>query len=82
MKRTEIKSLSIDELWALYEATIAALAEKMIAEKNLLDERLKLLTRKQRQAHRQNVQASPTVSACVAEIQESGQAFGNVGRSR
>ena len=31
MKRTEIKSLSIDELWALYEATVAALSEKMIA---------------------------------------------------
>jgi DNA-binding protein H-NS len=46
MKRTEIKSLSVDELWALYEATIAALSEKMIAEKNLLDERLKRLARK------------------------------------
>src|SRR5256885_4401849 len=47
MKR-KIKSLSIDELWALHEATVAALVEKMIAEKNLLDARLKLLHKKQR----------------------------------
>jgi DNA-binding protein H-NS len=46
MKAAKIKSLSIDELWALHEATVAALAKKMTAEKNLLDERLKRLARK------------------------------------
>ena len=45
MKAAEIKSLSIDELWALHEATVAALAKKITAKKNLLDERLKLLTK-------------------------------------
>jgi DNA-binding protein H-NS len=45
MKRVEIKSLSIDELWALHEATVAALGEKIAAAKSLLDERLKLLTK-------------------------------------
>lgn len=46
MKKPELKSLSTDELWMLHEAVAAALAEKMIAEKNLLDERLNRLARK------------------------------------
>lgn len=45
MKKTEIKSLSIDELWVLHEAVGAVLAEKMAAEKKLLEERLRLLTK-------------------------------------
>src|SRR5262245_50267067 len=45
MNKTEIKSLSIDELWMLYEAVGAMLAEKMAAEKKLLEERLMLLTK-------------------------------------
>ena len=43
MKRSEIKSLSIDELWTLHEAIAAALTEKIAAEKKLLEERLRLL---------------------------------------
>ena len=46
MTKPEIESLSTDELWELHEAIAAALAEKMIADKNLLDERLKRLARK------------------------------------
>ena len=45
MNKTEIKSLSIDELWELHEAVAAMLAEKMAAEKKLLEERLMLLTK-------------------------------------
>jgi len=44
MNKTEMKSLSTDELWTLHEALGATLAEKMAAEKDLLDERLRLLT--------------------------------------
>jgi DNA-binding protein H-NS len=43
MKQTEIKSLSIDELWTLHEAIAATLAEKIAVEKKLLEERLRLL---------------------------------------
>ncbi|MFO1112059.1 MAG: H-NS histone family protein [Bradyrhizobium sp.] len=45
MKRANIRSLSIDELWVLHQATVEALAEKIIAAKNRLDERLKLLAK-------------------------------------
>ena len=45
MKKTEIKSLSIDELWMLHEAIAATLAKKIAAEKKLLEERLTLLTK-------------------------------------
>jgi DNA-binding protein H-NS len=45
MKTAKIRSLSIDELWVLHEAIVAALAEKINAAKNLLDKRLKLLTK-------------------------------------
>jgi len=43
MKQSEIKSLSIDELWMLHEAIAATLAEKITAEKKLLEKRLRLL---------------------------------------
>ena len=43
MKQTEIKSLSIDELWMLHESIAATLAEKIAAEKKLLEEQLRLL---------------------------------------
>ena len=45
MIKTEIRSLSVDELWMLHEAVAALLAEKMTAEKKLLEERLRLLTK-------------------------------------
>jgi DNA-binding protein H-NS len=47
MKQSEIKSLSTDELWMLREAIAATLAEKIAAEKKLLEGRLTLL----RKAH-------------------------------
>lgn len=45
MKQTEIKSLSIDELWMLHEAITATLAEKIATEKKMLEERLRLLAK-------------------------------------
>ena len=45
MNKIEIRSLSIDELWMLHEAVAAMLAEKMTAEKKLLEGRLRLLTK-------------------------------------
>jgi DNA-binding protein H-NS len=45
MKQTNLKSLSVDELWMLHEATAAALAEKLAAEKKVLEERLRLLAK-------------------------------------
>jgi DNA-binding protein H-NS len=45
MNKIDIQSLSIDELWTLHEAVGAMLAEKMAAEKKLLEERLRLLTK-------------------------------------
>jgi DNA-binding protein H-NS len=41
--KSEMKSLSIDELWMLHEAIAATLTEKLAAESRLLDERLRLL---------------------------------------
>jgi len=43
MKQSNLKSLSIDELWMLHEAIAATLAEKITAEKKLLEKRLRLL---------------------------------------
>jgi DNA-binding protein H-NS len=45
MKQSNLKSLSIDELWMLHEATAATLAEKIAAEKKVLEERLRLLAK-------------------------------------
>ena len=45
MKKSEIKSLSIDELWMLHEAIAATLTQKIAAEKKLLEERLTLLAK-------------------------------------
>ena len=45
MKQSNLKSLSIDELWMLHEATAATLAEKLAAEKKVLEERLRLLAK-------------------------------------
>jgi DNA-binding protein H-NS len=43
MKQSTHKSLSIDELWMLHEAIAATLAEKITAEKKVLEGRLRLL---------------------------------------
>jgi DNA-binding protein H-NS len=45
MKKTEIESLSIDELWVLHESIAATLSEKLAAEKELLEARLRLLAK-------------------------------------
>jgi DNA-binding protein H-NS len=45
MKQNSLKSLSIDELWMLHEQLDATLAEKITAEKKVLEERLRLLTK-------------------------------------
>jgi DNA-binding protein H-NS len=40
MKESDLKSMSVDELWRLHEETVAALADKIIAEKSRLEQRL------------------------------------------
>jgi DNA-binding protein H-NS len=43
MKDGDLKSMSIDELWDLYQQVIAELARKIAVEKATLDERLRRL---------------------------------------
>jgi DNA-binding protein H-NS len=43
MKRSDLESLSIDELWALREEIITVLSAKMFAEQRVLEERLRKL---------------------------------------
>ena len=44
MKRSELEQLSNDELWALHEEVSETLAERLAAEKSVLETRLKLLS--------------------------------------
>lgn len=43
MNRIDFKSMSTDELWALYEEVAARLATALLAEKRVLEDRLKQL---------------------------------------
>ncbi|WP_063791689.1 H-NS family nucleoid-associated regulatory protein [Bradyrhizobium valentinum] len=43
MNRNDFKSMSTDELWALHEEIAARLAATLIAEKRVLEDRLKQL---------------------------------------
>jgi DNA-binding protein H-NS len=43
MNKNDFKSLSLDRLWDLREEIVAALAAKMIAEKSVLEDRLRKL---------------------------------------
>jgi DNA-binding protein H-NS len=43
MKRSDLESLSIDELWALRDEIATVLGAKMLAEKRVLEERLRKL---------------------------------------
>jgi len=45
MTQTYLTSLSTDELWLLHETIAAKLAEKLSAEKKMLEERLRRLKR-------------------------------------
>jgi DNA-binding protein H-NS len=45
MTQTYLTSLSTDELWLLHETIAAKLAEKLAAEKKMLEERLRRLKR-------------------------------------
>jgi hypothetical protein len=40
----DLSSMSIDELWALHEKVAATLVAKMTAEKELIEDRLRLLS--------------------------------------
>ena len=44
MNRNDLKSMSTDELWALHEEVAARLATHLLAEKRLLEDRLKQLS--------------------------------------
>src|ERR1700675_1072658 len=46
MKRFDHKSMSTHQLWLLSEMIAAALAEKIIAEKRVLEDRLRQLNRR------------------------------------
>ena len=43
MKRNDFKSMSTDELWALHEEIASRLAASLLAEKRVLEDRLKQL---------------------------------------
>jgi DNA-binding protein H-NS len=43
MKRVDLQSMSVDELWALYEILVAELGQKIAAEHEALDVRLRQL---------------------------------------
>jgi DNA-binding protein H-NS len=45
MKQSALKSMSTDKLWMLREKIAATLAAKFVAEKEVLEERLKLIKR-------------------------------------
>jgi DNA-binding protein H-NS len=45
MKQSDLKSMSADELWMLREKIAATLAAKIVAEKEVLEERLRLVRR-------------------------------------
>jgi len=40
MERAELELMSIDDLWALHEAVSSVLAEKLAAEKKIVEQRL------------------------------------------
>jgi DNA-binding protein H-NS len=43
MKHEELRSMSVDQLWALHEEIVAKLSQKIEAEKRVLERRLALL---------------------------------------
>lgn len=44
MKTSDLKSMSVDELWSLHEVVASVLAHKISAEKGRLDQRLRQLS--------------------------------------
>jgi DNA-binding protein H-NS len=44
MERDDLESRSVDELWEFYEKVSARLASRLIAKKDLLESRLRLLS--------------------------------------
>jgi DNA-binding protein H-NS len=43
MKNDSFESMSVDELWSLYESVVAELGRKMAAERTILENRLRQL---------------------------------------
>jgi DNA-binding protein H-NS len=43
MKNSNLKSMSVDELWELHEFVVAELSQKMAAERAMLEDRLNTL---------------------------------------
>jgi DNA-binding protein H-NS len=43
MKNSNLKSMSVDELWNLHESVVAELTEKITAERTMLEDRLRKL---------------------------------------
>jgi len=44
MKRSQLELMSNDELWTLYEGVSEVLAARLVAERDVLEKRLKLLS--------------------------------------
>jgi len=62
MKRDELKSMSVDELWELHEQVDAELGRKMVTEKATLEARLrKLSTISQKPSSKSQKRAYPKV---------------------
>ena len=43
MKNSNLKSMSVDDLWKLHESVVAELSHKMAAERTMLEDRLRQL---------------------------------------
>ena len=50
----DMNSMSIDELWALHQEVAATLVAKITAEKEVIEDRLRLLTQVQSDANGNN----------------------------
>ena len=53
-KVKDLSSMSIDELWALHETVAATLVAKMTAEKEVIEDRLRLLDQARSDANENN----------------------------
>jgi DNA-binding protein H-NS len=57
VNRIDFKSMSTDELWALHEEIASRLAASLLAEKRVLEDRLKQLKGRRAEAERENSSA-------------------------
>jgi len=70
MKPSDLKSLSVDELWSLHELVASVLAHKISAEKGRLDQRLRQLSQGALMSAKRTSRA-PSVPASGSEVSQS-----------